>query len=262
MRFVKFSSCVGLRHFFSLGTNKIERGLAKVREGHYSLVKMTSVGLSTWLLGIGGYAGLFGSLALFYLYPAFPRKYVPVLCVVPIASAAALYTFFQILYLTLEFVVLVLQSMLNEHITVVLISTTFIGGQVLLIGYVVYKNNYLNRIVLNHAVDEETEGEDEGEDEGEYEGEDEELQPEDVDSGADADNEDGVNLSAVPKCNGCDDECTKCMPPLVSTSAATGLSGEVIADVVCENGVCRINNVTTTSQAWKDMLAEEGVKID
>ena len=82
-------------------------------------------------------------------------------------------------------------------------------------------------------------------------------------------------------CVSCDDDCTKCMPGLMSldavtaptglsgevvaskeTSAVTGLSGELLANVICENGVCRLANSVTSSQAWKDMLVEEGVKID
>ena len=239
---------------------------------------------STWLLGVGGYAGLFGSLAIFYLFPGFPRNYIPVLFAVPILSAAALYSFFKVLYLVLWFVVKVLEAMLNEHITVVLISSTFIIGQAVLIGYVVYKNAFLNNIALNNAVDAEEETQEE-----EQEEEQEELQPEDyedadngaddgADDGADADDETDTPLNSVPpvanntpstatpvvppQCVGCDDDCTKCMPGLTTLDGATGLSGELLANVICTDGICRLTTSTTSSQAWKDMLVEEGVKID
>jgi hypothetical protein len=247
-----------------------------------------STEFSTWLLGLGGYAGLFGALAVFYLYPNFPRNYLPTLFVVPLISAAGLYTFFQALYLFLWFTVQVLQAMLNEHLTIILLSTTFIGGQAVLIGYVVYKNAFVNNIILNNAAYEaEEEEEEEAEDAGE------ELQPEeyedadDQDSGADADNEEG-NLNSVPpittntpatgtpvinaSCVNCNDDCIKCMPGLISYDAAldaifslsgevvatkasnetptvTGLSGELLTNVVCEDGICRLTTNTTTSQA-------------
>ena len=296
MRSVMIAVCVDLRHFFSVAPNKIEHGLKELREGYYPSFGMTSMEFGTWLLGIGGYAGLFGSLAIFYLFPAFPRTYLPVLFTVPILSAAGLYGFFKGLYLVLWFVVKVLEAMLNEHITVVLISSTFIIGQAALIGYVVYKNAFINNLVLNNAVDAEEE---------EQEQEQEELQPEDyedADDGADADDE-AAPLNSVPPvanntpstatplvppmCVDCDDDCTKCMPGLMSldavtaptglsgeviaskeTPAVTGLSGELPANVICENGVCRLANGVTSSQAWKDMLVEEslrtkeGVKID
>lgn len=211
-----------------------------------SLLNIMSAEFNTWLLGLGGYAGLFGALAVFYLYPTFPRNYLPALFVVPILSAAALYTFFQGLYLVLWFTVQVLEAMLNEHLTIVLLSTTFIGGQAVLIGYVVYKNAFVNNIVLNNAAyEEEEEGEQEGGDEEGEEGGD--LQPEeyedaaaaDEDSGADADNEEGApNLSSAPithdtpatatpvvsKCVDCDADCTKCMPGLMPLDTATGVS--------------------------------------
>ena len=238
--------------------------------------------MSTWLLGIGGYAGLFGSFAIFYLYPNFPRRYVPALCVVPVMGAAALYTFFQLLYLFLEFVVAVLQAMLDENITIVLLSTTFIVGQAALIGYVVYKNAFLNNIVLNNDADAEDDADDaEVEPEAEAEAEGEELQPEeyedanDDDSGADADNEEGTlnsgnapvtnNTPATatpvipPQCVSCDDDCTKCMPGLISLGESTGLSGELPAGVVCEGGVCRID--TAAIKKVMDTF-EEAVKID
>jgi len=194
--------------------------------GALLFVKMISTELSTWLLGIGGYAGLFGSFALMYLYPNFPAKYFPALFLVPVASAAALYLFFQVLYIILEFVSLVLSAMLNEHITVILLSLTLVGGQFILISYVVYKNNFMNRIVLNNAVDETDEND-----------ETDELQPEMDDSGEDADNE---AESDAPKCAGCTDDCTKCSTSVVSTSASMGISGETNPNVVCEDGVCRI----------------------
>jgi hypothetical protein len=170
--------------------------------------------------------------------------------------------------------------MLDENITIVLLSTTFIGGQAALIGYVVYKNAFLNNIALNNAVDEM---DDEEQEEEEEHGE--ELQPEEYedaneedehdedkeDSGADADNEEGRLNSGNPpvtndtpatpapvvdaKCVGCDNDCTKCMPGLT-------VLGDLPDSVVCEGGVCRLANGVTTSQMWKDMLAEEGVKID
>ena len=284
-----------------MAPNKIEHGFDELREGYYPPFRMTSMEFSTWLLGVGGYAGLFGSFAIFYLFPGFPRNYLPVLFAVPVFSAGALYAFFQILYLVLWFVVKVLEAMLNEHITVVLISSTFVIGQAVLIGYVVYKNAFLNNIALNNAVDAEEETEEEEQEEEEQE----ELQPEDyedADDGADADNE-AAPLNSVPPvanntpstatpvvppmCVDCDNDCTKCMPGLIlldtntglsgevvatkasnETPAVTGLSGELLTNVVCTDGICRLTNSTTSSQAWKDMLVEEslrtkeGVKID
>jgi hypothetical protein len=243
-----------------------------------------SAEFTTWLLGIGGYAGLFGSLAVFYLYPTFPRNYLPVLFVVPVLSAAALYTFFQGLYLVLWFTVQVLEAMLNEHLTIILLSTTFIGGQAVLIGYVVYKNAFVNNIVLNNAAYEEEEEEQEQEQEEDAEGE--QLQPEEYeeaaadeedDSGADADNEAGTPTlnsapvthntpatatPAVPTCVGCDDDCTKCMPGLISLDKAMGVSADTPVGIVCENGVCRIDtNATTAINALMTEMVEN-VKID
>ena len=241
-----------------------------------------SAEFSTWLLGLGGYAGLFGSLAVFYLYPNFPRNYLPALFVVPILSAAGLYTFFQGLYLVLWFTVQVLQAMLNEHLTIILLSTTFIGGQAVLIGYVVYKNAFLNNVVLNNAAYEMEEEQEQELQPEEYENADDEEENED--SGADADNEEGT-LNSVPpittntpataapvinaSCVDCDDDCIKCIPGLISLDKATGLSGEMPAGVVCEGGVCRIDSTTTAAAnaanaAIKNMMEEfaENVKID
>lgn len=256
-----------------------------------SLLDIMSTEFSTWLLGLGGYAGLFGALAVFYLYPNFPRNYLPLLFVVPVISAAALYAFFKVLYLVLWFTVRVLESMLNEHLTIILLSTTFVGGQAVLIGYVVYKNAFVNNIVLNNAAYEveEEEGEEEAEEDAG-----EELQPEeyeeahaDEDSGADADNEEG-NLNSVPpitnntpatgtpvtnaSCVDCDDDCTKCMPGLISPQGlitldkVMGVSSETPVNVVCENGVCRIDGTAANvaNDAIKNMMEEfaENVKID
>ena len=283
MRSVLFTVCVDLRHFFPERGKKIECRSAESREGYY-ILRMTSADMSTWLLGIGGYAGLFGSFAIFYLYPNFPRKYLPALFVVPVVSAAALYVFFQLLYLLLEFVVLVLQAMLDENITIVLVSTTFIVGQAALVGYVVYKNAFLNNVVLNNAVDDdedETQTEEQEEEQTQTQTHGEELQPEEYedanedDSGADADNEEGILNSGnapvtndtpataapviPPQCVSCDDDCTKCMPPLISLGEATGLSGEFPAGVVCEGGVCRID-AASIKKAMDNV--EETVKID
>jgi hypothetical protein len=249
-----------------------------------SLLDIMSIEFSTWLLGLGGYAGLFGALAVFYLYPTFPRNYLPVLFVVPLISAAGLYTFFQALYLFLWFTVKVLEAMLNEHLTIILLSTTFIGGQAVLIGYVVYKNAFVNNIVLNNAAYEEEEAG-------------EELQPEEYeepaadeedeeDSGADADNEEGILNSATvttntpattapviyATCVDCDDNCTKCMPGLISLPGLisfdklTGLSGETTAGIVCEGGVCLIDSTVAAAAnaTIKNMMEEfaEDVKID
>ena len=252
-----------------------------------------SIEFSTWLLGLGGYAGLFGALAVFYLYPNFPRNYLPVLFIVPLISAAGLYTFFQALYLFLWFTVKVLEAMLNEHLTIILLSTTFVGGQAVLIGYVVYKNAFVNNIVLNNAAYEveEEEGQEEAEElqPEEYENaddeEEEEAPADEEDSGADADNEEGTpTLNSVPpittntpatgtpvinaSCVDCADDCTKCMPGLISPQGLisfdklTGLSGEIPVGVVCENGVCRIDNTSTTAiNTMLDMM-NENVKID
>ena len=253
-----------------------------------SLLDIMSIEFNTWLLGLGGYAGLFGALAVFYLYPNFPRNYLPTLFIVPLVSAAGLYTFFQALYLFLWFSVQVLQAMLNEHLTIILLSTTFVGGQAVLIGYVVYKNAFVNNIVLNNAA---YEVEEEAEAEAEAEGE--ELQPEEYedageeedeeDSGADADNEEGTpTLNSVPPvttntpvatapvidatCVSCDDDCTKCMPGLISFDKLTGLSGETPVGIVCEDGVCLINSTAAAAAntAIKNMMEEfaENVKID
>ena len=124
---------------------------------------MTSAELGTWLLGIGGYAGLFGSIALVYLYPNFPRNFIPLLFVVPVVSAGGLYVFFQILYVFLAFAIQVLQAMLNEEITVALISTTFIGGQATLTGYVIYNYALKKRITADQEEEYEETHEDEEE---------------------------------------------------------------------------------------------------
>jgi hypothetical protein len=170
--------------------------------------------------------------------------------------------------------------MLNEHLTIILLSTTFIGGQAVLIGYVVYKNAFLNNVVLNNAAYEvEQEQEQEQEQElqpEEYENADDEEENEE-DSGADADNEEGT-LNSVPPittntpataapvindtCVDCDDDCMKCMPPLTLHGLMTGLSGEIPAGVVCEGGVCRIDtSATSTINAMMEELIEN-VKID
>ena len=261
------------------------------------LLDIMSIEFSTWLLGLGGYAGLFGALAVFYLYPNFPRNYLPVLFIVPLISAAGLYTFFQALYLFLWFTVKVLEAMLNEHLTIILLSTTFVGGQAVLIGYVVYKNAFVNNIVLNNAAYEVEEEEEQEEQEAEEAAADtgEELQPEEYedaaeeDSGADADNEEGT-LNSGPSvttntpvttapvidanCVDCDDECTKCIPELVnipglvSLDKAMGVSADTPVGIVCENGVCRIDGNATAAAvantAIKNMMEEsaENVKID
>lgn len=256
-----------------------------------------SIEFNTWLLGLGGYTGLFGALAVFYLYPNFPRNYLPVLFIVPLISAAGLYTFFQALYLFLWFTVKVLEAMLNEHLTIILLSTTFVGGQAVLIGYVVYKNAFVNNIVLNNAAYEVEEAEEDEVEEAEEEGE--ELQPEEYedageeeeeDSGADADNEEGtLNSGNAPvttntpatttpiidaNCVDCDDDCTKCMPGLVnipgllSLDKAMGVSVDTPVNIICENGVCRIDGNATAAvaanNAIKNMIEEfpENVKID
>ena len=276
---------VDLHHFFHRGAKKIERNFVALREEYYPSVTMTSIELSTWLLGVGGYAGLFGSLAVFYLYPNFPHNYLPVLFITPFLSAGALYAFFQALYIVLRFSVMVLQAMLDEQITIVLLSTTFIGGQAVLIGYVLY--NYGFKKYDTPVADEqhELEAEDyeeaaEDEDEGEGEGEDEDDDAEE-DTGGDADNEEGEPLlssippptpitpltpatpapAVPPKCVSCDEDCTKCMPPLMSLNATTGLSGEII----CEDGICRIGRADVGwgiehGERWEGVPDEE-VKI-
>jgi hypothetical protein len=218
---------------------------------------------TTWLLGIGGYAGLFGSLAVVYMYPTFPRHLLPALFVMPVASAGGLYVFFRVLYMILGFAVLVLQAMLNEQLTVILIAMTFIGGQAVLIGFVVYKNATANAIFMNNAAEdeelqpeeyEEEEGEDEDEDEDEEEEADEEA-----DEGEDADTEEGAPVPAAqPTCENCDDNCFKCMPPLLfNPPMVTGLSENSTCDI---NGVCLMDG----GAAIKNMLDEldEAVKID
>jgi hypothetical protein len=248
-----------------------------------------SAEFSTWLLGLGGYAGLFGALAVFYLYPNFPHNYLPVLFVVPVLSAAALYTFFQGLYLVLWFTVQVLQAMLNEHLTIILLSTTFIGGQAMLIGYVVYKNAFANNVMNNAAYEEEAEAEGEELQPEEYE----EADDEEDDSGADADNEEGnLNSGNTPvitntpatatpvinaTCVDCDDDCTKCMPGLISFDKALGVSLNTPIGIVCEDGVCRIDDnataaaaaaatdaATAANNAIKNMMEEfaNNIKID
>ena len=278
---------VGLHHFFLREAKKIERNFVEVREGYYPSVKMTSTELSTWLLGIGGYAGLFGSLATFYIYPNFPRNYLPVLFITPVLSAGALYAFFQVLYVVLRFSVMVLQAMLDEQITIVLLSTTFIGGQAVLVGYVLYNYGFKKHDTPVADEQHELEAEDyeeandtEGEDAEEGE-EGEEDEDENEDNGADADNEEGAPLlssippptpitpltpatpapAAPPMCVDCDNDCTKCMPPLMSLNATTGLSGEVI----CEDGICRIGRADVGwgiehGDRWEGVPDEE-VKI-
>ena len=65
----------------------------------------------------------------------------------------------------------------------------------------------------------------------------------------------------------------KCMPPLISLDKAAGVSADTPFNIVCENGVCRIDgNVTATTTAAanaandtiKNIMEEfaENVKID
>lgn len=233
-----------------------------------SLFNIMSNEFNTWLLGVGGYAGLVGSIAAVYMYPNVPRHLLPALFVMPVASAAALYVFFRALYMILQFSVLVLEAMLNEHITVVLLAMTFIGGQTVLISYVVYKNAAVNAIFMNNAAEDEELEPEEYEEEGDEEGEEEEDGDDQTDEeGAeDADTEEGVPLPAVQTtCENCDDNCFKCMPPLLfDPPTVAGLSGELLLPV---NSTCDVDGVCVTDDgtaAIKNMLDEldEAVKID
>ena len=40
------------------------------------------------------------------------------------------------------------------------------------------------------------------------------------------------------------------------TPTVTGLSGELLTNVVCEDGICRLTTNTTSSQALKEELVE------
>lgn len=222
---------------------------------------------TTWLLGVGGYAGLFGSLAVVYLYPNFPRHLLPALFVMPVASAGALFVFFRALYLILQFAVLVLEAMLNEQLTVMLIVLTFIGGQVALIGYVTYKNTATNAIFMNNAADDEELQPEEYEEEEEDEEEEDEEEEEEADEGDEADTEEGAPVPAAqPTCENCDDNCFKCMPPLLfDPPTVTRLSGEVVlpANSTCDaDGVCITDGGAATIKNMLDELMDDAVKID
>lgn len=141
-------------HFFTKNFEKIERILGSWIEAinfHYLEIEMASLEFNNWLLGLGGYIGLFSACVLAYLYyETVTKYYLAALILAPFASAAAFYIFFNILYIVLNFILLVTMAMLNEQITLVIISFTFLVGQLALILYVVYHNAYINDHVIDN----------------------------------------------------------------------------------------------------------------
>jgi hypothetical protein len=176
--------------------------------------------------------------------------------IAPLVSASAFYLFFQTLYLILGFAVNVFESMLNENITIMLISTIFIGGETLFVSYIIY------RYLFMRSPEEENVAADEVIDDAEG-AENAETEEDEADIEAFSDNEDDVSEGAkethtvdalnTAACVDCDDECTNCMPALIPIDKPN--------DEICEDGVCSLNTGITNTQAWKD-IAEVDAKID
>ena len=204
---------------------------------------MASIELTTWLLGIGGYAGIFGAFAFIYMYPNFPKYYMPLLTLMPLASAGAFYLFFQTLYTLLGFAANVIDAMLNENITIVLITSAVLGGQILLLTVVVYHNvrrpaeNLEDEVIeaedirendAYEAVDGEApDGEAAEATDGEApDGEAADGEAPDASDGIDdGDNDDGEEKKDTEaSCENCEADCIKCMPALIQSD----ISGDVI----------------------------------
>ncbi len=97
-----------------------------------------SLSLTSWILGLGGYAGLLSGLGLFALYGDMRLLYVALLPLCPLIGAGAFYTFFHTVLLLIEYAVRVGYLMLNEQIVVVMISSVFLGLQACMIGIMLY----------------------------------------------------------------------------------------------------------------------------
>ena len=160
---------------------------------------------------------------------------MPILTLMPLLSAGMFYLFFQSLYTLLGFAANVIDAMLNENITIVLISSTVLGGQIILTTIVVYTN--IRRQVDNHE-DEDIEAENIHDDIRNDAGQNEEVaedetQDEDEDMGmgmGEDMGEDETEAEGQEKkdtgssCENCDDDCINCMPALIRTD----ISGDVI----------------------------------
>ena len=97
-----------------------------------------SLSVTSWILGLGGYAGLLTGLGLFALYGDMSLTYAALLPLCPLIGAGALYTFFHTVLLLIEYVVRVGYLMLDEQIVVVMISSVFLGLQACMIGVILY----------------------------------------------------------------------------------------------------------------------------
>jgi len=198
---------------------------------------MASSELTTWLLGIGGYTGVFTALAFLYANKTFPTHLRPYLVLAPLAAALVFYGFVQTLYLILKFAVTVFQAMLNEHVTITLIATTVLGGQIALLSVVIYRQ-YKNPVPpaaeeltadeYEHAVEEEEEEQEEEEEEEDMIDADAQHASEDADDEKEGCK--GCDCTKPTDCANCETDCTKCMPGLVEI----GLSGE-LACTKCTN---------------------------
>ena len=212
---------------------------------------MATTELVTWLLGIGGYTGVIGSLAILYLYPTFPRNLLPFLMIAPLVSASAFYLFFQTLYLTLGFAVRVFESMLNENITIMLIATIFIGGETLFVSYIIYRYLFMRSPEEENVAADEVIDDAEGAENAETEEDEADIEAfsENEDDASEGDEEthtvDALNTAA---CVDCDNECTNCMPALIPADKSN--------TVMREDGVCSLNADITNTQAWKDLVTE------
>ena len=121
--------------------------------------------LSMWLLGIGGYAGLAISLLFFNLYPNTYLTAIPVIVISPVLGAGLLYGFFILVSLWLEFTIMVFQSMLNDHLIFLMITSLFIAGEIALIGFILYKEINAKRAQLEEEAEREAEEEEDQEEE-------------------------------------------------------------------------------------------------
>jgi len=97
-----------------------------------------SLSMTSWILGLGGYAGLLTGLGLFALYGDMSLLYAALLPLCPLIGAGAFYTFFHTVLLVIENAVRVGYLMLNEQIVVVTISSVFLGLQACMLGIILY----------------------------------------------------------------------------------------------------------------------------
>jgi hypothetical protein len=153
-----------------------------------------SLSLTSWILGLGGYAGLLSGLGLFGLYGNMRLLYVALLPLCPLIGAGAFYTFFHTVIFVIENAVRVGYLMLNEQIVVVTISSVFLGGQACMLGIVLYtqiREAREARIPEPQVVEEVQEEEEEAEEE---EVEEEEAQNTDTNVEDDDDDDDMPGL--------------------------------------------------------------------